>query len=150
MTTYFLDTSALAKYFLPEIGTYWLRQLLRPSVGHILIVADTTPLEMLSVLKRKQRAGRASVATVAAIRNNFLKHFEHLYLSVALDANRLKDAERGVMQYDLRTLDAIQLACALYARSLLSEPITFLSSDQDLLAAARAEGFGIDDPNLHP
>lgn len=53
-------------------------------------------------------------------------------------------------QHILRALDAIQLACAVYARDLLDEPMTVLSADNNLLLAAAAEGFGTDNPNNHP
>ena len=56
-------------------------------------------------------------------------------------------------RYPLRAYDAIQLASALYTRSHLQAtgyagPI-LLSADNRLLAAAQAEGFATDDPNLH-
>lgn len=52
--------------------------------------------------------------------------------------------------HPLRALNAIQLASALRAGAILAEPITFLSSDRTLLAAATAEGLLTDDPLLHP
>lgn len=50
----------------------------------------------------------------------------------------------------LRALDAIQLACGLKVRASIDKSIIFLSADVLLLAAATAEGFTIDNPNLHP
>jgi len=47
-----------------------------------------------------------------------------------------------VDRYPLRALDAIQLASAQVAATLLSAPITFLGSDCVLLPT--------DDPLLHP
>lgn len=150
VTAYFIDTSALAKYYVPESGTRWLRRLLRPSAKPIVIVADTTPVEMFSLLKRKQRAGAITLATMTSARNNFLNHIQNRYLVVFLNSDRLKESRDLVDRHDLRTLDAIQLACALHATNLLAESMTFLSSDHDLLLAAQAEGFSIDNPNSHP
>jgi hypothetical protein len=46
------------------------------------------------------------------------------------------------------------VAAALEANSRLTvlgaPPLTFLSADNALLAAAAAEGLAIDNPNLHP
>jgi len=42
----------------------------------------------------------------------------------------------------LRSLDAVQLASAIVARDLLAAPdMRFIASDQELLVAARQEGF---------
>ncbi|MEZ4672160.1 MAG: hypothetical protein R3E39_29995 [Anaerolineae bacterium] len=60
------------------------------------------------------------------------------------------DATRLVDTYGLRTLDSLQLACALQAQIVLGNPITFISADINLLTAADAEGFGVDNPNNHP
>jgi hypothetical protein len=62
----------------------------------------------------------------------------------------LYSARQLVRKYPLRTLDAIQLACALRSSVVLKRAIVFVSADNNLLAAAVAEGFKIDNPNLHP
>jgi hypothetical protein len=62
----------------------------------------------------------------------------------------LTQAQRLLAQYPLRTLDAIQLASAQHAVTLLGEPITFVAGDKSLLNAAVSEGFATDDPNQHP
>jgi hypothetical protein len=49
--------------------------------------------------------------------------------------------------YSLRALDAIHLASAVVARSLLSrEEMRFVCSDKELTEAAQKEGFTIWDP----
>ena len=54
----------------------------------------------------------------------------------------------------LRGYDAVHLACALFLQeTLLSHHLSglvLLSADQELSAAARAEGLITDDPNEHP
>ena len=62
----------------------------------------------------------------------------------------LTQARNLVTQYPLRTLDAIQLASAKQTLTMLNEQITFVSADSNLLVVAAAEGFKIDNPNLHP
>jgi hypothetical protein len=48
----------------------------------------------------------------------------------------------------------VQLATALRANELLTAArltvLTFVAADSDLIAAARAEGLSVDDPNRHP
>jgi hypothetical protein len=54
----------------------------------------------------------------------------------------------------LRGYDAVHLAGALFLQeTLLAQdlsPPVFLSADQELLAAAQAEGLAVDNPETHP
>ena len=50
----------------------------------------------------------------------------------------------------LRSLDAIQLACALAAASLLSEELAFVTSDVRLAAIAPLEGLRVINPAFPP
>ena len=67
-----------------------------------------------------------------------------------LDRSIIRQARALVVRYKLRTLDAIQLACAMDAMTNLGETLTFVSGDNDLLTAAVAEGFIFDNPYMHP
>ena len=57
-------------------------------------------------------------------------------------------------KHGLRAYDAVQLAAALDVSRLYqppgANPITLVSADQELNAAATAEGLAVDDPNAHP
>lgn len=54
----------------------------------------------------------------------------------------------------LRGYDAIHLACALALNKPLATnhlpPLTFVAADDNLLAAAQAEGLATENPNEHP
>lgn len=39
MTCYFLDSSALVKRYVHEVGTNWIRQLIEPAAGHAILVS---------------------------------------------------------------------------------------------------------------
>ena len=66
----------------------------------------------------------------------------------------LEQAVDLTQRHRLRGYDAVQLATVLAAESSLIAArlpgLTFVAADADLVAAARAEGLGADDPNLHP
>jgi hypothetical protein len=57
-------------------------------------------------------------------------------------------------RHPLRAYDAVQLACALAVQRLLHQrgmpPPLFVTADDALLVAARAEGFPVDTPLQHP
>ncbi len=64
------------------------------------------------------------------------------------------DAMLKARKRRLRAYDAVQLAAALEIRQQHQEvglgPVTLISADQPLNAAALAEGLTVDDPNSHP
>lgn len=150
MTTYYVDTSALAKRYIIETGTNWIRGLLTPSSGHVIVDSDFTPIEIFSLLSRILREKKMSLPDITNLRQSFLAHHQVDYLSVPIEQSTLVQARNLVTKYPLRPPDAIQLACALDAAKTLGVPITFLCADNDLLSAAVAEGFSVDNPNLHP
>lgn len=150
MTTYFVDTSALAKRYLIETGTTWVRSLLAPAAGHVIAVCDLTPIEFFSLVSRRLREKTLNPLNVLSLQTSFLAHHKFEYLSVPLEQPVLIQARTLVTKYPLRPPDAIQLACALDAVNTLNTPLTFICADHDLLAAATAEGFATDNPNLHP
>ncbi len=121
-----------------------------PAAGNVIVLAHLTSVEMFSLLARRQREGTLSPASVATLRNDFLLHVEKEYLVYPQDNAVVGRARNLTMTYPLRALDAIQLASALEASTTLSEPMTFVSADNNLLNAARAEGFATDNPFLHP
>lgn len=123
---------------------------MRPANGHVIFISYLTTVEMVSLLLRKQKTGRIAPTVIQKTQDNFLKHVETRYLVSTVDNTILGQARSLVVKHDLRTLDAVQLMCAIDMKINLGQPITFLSSDKNLLAAAQNEGFNVDDPNLHP
>ena len=150
MTTFFVDTSAVAKRYLTEVGSAWVQTWIEPNAGHVILISDLTSVEMFSLLARKRRENALSETDLAAAQTDFLFHVEAEYLSVLLDIPVLIQARALVNRHPLRALDSIQLAAAKHASTLLNEPMTFVSADNNLLTAARIEGFATDNPLLHP
>lgn len=150
MSNFFVDTSALGRRYLSEVGSAWVRSWITPASKNVILVSDLTSIEMFSVLARRQREKFISELDTEAARNEVLLHIEKEYLSVRLESDVLIQARELVGKHALRTLDAIQLSCALKATNVLGEAMVFVSADKNLLVAAAAEGFATDNPNLHP
>jgi hypothetical protein len=55
VNVYFLDSSALLKRYVSEIGTDWIQSLTAESANNLLIVARITSVEVESALARRQR-----------------------------------------------------------------------------------------------
>lgn len=150
MNVYFVDTSALAKRYLDEIGSVWTLGWIEPPADNIVVVSELSSIEIFSLFARRQRENKLTAISAASLRVDFLLHVEQEYLTVLLDNVIVRQAQTLVTNYMLRTLDAIQLACVLQAVSTLGTPMSFVSADNNLLAAARAEGFIIENPLNHP
>jgi predicted nucleic acid-binding protein len=150
LSTLFVDTSALAKRYLSEVGSVWVSSVVAPAAGQVVIIASVTVVEMFSLLARRGREGTLAAVNITLLGNAFLLHAEREYLVVPLEGRVLVQARALIGKYPLRTLDAIQLANAQTAGAILGESITFISSDRNLLAAASAEGLLTDDPLMHP
>lgn len=149
MTTYFVDTSSLVKRYVNESGSAWVRSWIELSAGNVIIVSERTAVEVFSALSRRRRDGTLTANAVLSLQNDFLFHMENEYIVVVLDSTILAKARQLVEQYPLRTLDSIQLTCAIHAAAVLSTPMTFICADSVLLATAAIEGFSNDNPNLH-
>jgi uncharacterized protein len=150
LTSYYIDTSGLAKYYIAEQGTGWMRMLIRPSALPVVIICDATLVEMFSLLDRRRKNGSLTPAMIMAVQASFLQHVTSRYLVEPIDTAIFIQARLLVMKHGLRTLDAIQLSAAVSAATTLGEKLTFISADINLLTAAQAEGFVIENPNNHP
>jgi hypothetical protein len=52
VSIYFLDASALAKRYLVEIGTNWIRDICDPAQAHSIIASEITRVELLLLLRQ--------------------------------------------------------------------------------------------------
>lgn len=150
MTTFFVDASALGRRYLSEIGTAWVLSWITESSGNVIIVSDIAAVEMFTTIARLQRSGAISATNAQLLQASVMTDMAREYLSVPIDSDTLAMARTLTNRHLLRTLDAIQLACATIASTTLGETLIFISGDNRLLLAAAAEGFATDNPYLHP
>ncbi|MHB8624859.1 MAG: type II toxin-antitoxin system VapC family toxin [Aggregatilineales bacterium] len=102
MTTFFVDTSALAKRYLNEPGGAWVRNWIVPAAHHLTIISDLTPVEMFSLLARKQRENLISDQDLSVYQNEFMRHVQSEYLSIPLNASVLTLARMLTGRHKLR------------------------------------------------
>ena len=154
MSIYFLDSSALVKRYVTEIGSTWIRALTTPDARNPLIIARITWVEVLSALARRQREGSLTSDDVAQAIRAFRYDMNMQYQVSELDPPLAEAAGELVTQHPLRAYDAVQLASALRVQSDLvrteAPALTFLTADDRLVAVAHAEGLLTDNPNHHP
>lgn len=145
-----MDTSTLVRRYLAETGFQWVRDWINPSTGNSIIISELTMVEMVSLFARQEKARNLKPHAAARLRQAFLAHAEQDYMVTIVDSTILLDARAIASKYALRALDAIQLTCAVQSKLVLRQHVTVISADNELLAAATAEGFNVDNPFLHP
>lgn len=154
MAAYFLDTSALVKRHVRETGSAWVQSLTRAKAPHAIYVGRITAVEITSAITRRQRGGSLTTAQAGAILGHFRRHLTHRYHVLELTPALLGNAMNLARNHGVRAYDAVQLAAAMEVDRLHQSagfgPVTFVSADQELNAAASSERLHVEDPNLHP
>jgi predicted nucleic acid-binding protein len=152
MPAYFLDSSAVVKRYVLEAGSRWVRALMAPAAGNELFLALIAGVEVTSALVR--HAPPLPPADLARALRLFQRHFRTRFRRAPVNRAAVGRAMVLAVRHRLRGYDAVQLAVAVGVRARLaaagSAAPVFVSADALLNNAAVAEGFAVDDPNLHP
>jgi uncharacterized protein len=149
MAVYFLDTSAIVKRYVSEIGTAWVQALTSPTAGHVHCIARIARPETVAAITRRERGGHIAPANAATALADFDLDFAQQYLIIAMSDALIDHAALLARNHGLRGYDAVQLAAALEVWAQIPTTV-LISADGDLNAAAAAEGMAVDDPNAHP
>jgi predicted nucleic acid-binding protein len=152
---YFADSSALVKRYVQETGTAWVRRLTRHSPSTSIYIARITVVEVTSAIARR-RKGTTLLAPsrASSLLRRLRHHLDGRYTVIEITPALLNEAARLANAHTLRAYYAVQLAAALEINRKEHDagfaPVTLISADRDLNAAATVEGLTVDDPNSHP
>ena len=110
---------------------------------------------MISIARKRRCPPRVRMAEILpALAQRVTAHCAWRYHLLAISPALVAHAGVLLQQYPLRAYDAIHLACALLVQRQAQQhnvPLPrFVSADATLLAAARAEGFLVDNPLQYP
>jgi uncharacterized protein len=148
---YFLDTSALAKRYIPEIGTPWINRITTTTANNIILLSQLAWVELQSAISRRQRENALTPEQAQILSINFQTHWNTDYHIITVDQTLLNLATELIKKHPLRAYDAVQLASALIIQPDLlnpqANPFTFVSADDRLLAIAQLEGLTTFNPN---
>lgn len=153
MATYYFDSSALLKRYVTERGTAWVNGLTAAAAANANRLASFTAVELISAIARRVRGGTVSAAHAALMIGAVRYDFANYFLVVEITPNLMERAMDLAEQHALRGADSLQLAAAMQVHLeclAVGNPLTFVSADVELNAAALAEGLTVDDPNRHP
>jgi len=137
----YLDTSALVKLFVMEVGSRTLRALIeRFAASATSVIAYA---EARAAFARRHRERTLSSAQYQRVVAEFEERWETL-LGVEASMPVIRVAGTLAERHSLRGFDAIHLASGLDLQTRLPEPITFCCADARLNAAAAAEGLKVE------
>lgn len=134
-----------------EQGSAWIIDLCAPG-RHQLFVAEIALAEVAAALSAR---ARVQVGFTTAERDRALSSFladcHQQYRLIAITRSVIDLAVELTQRNRLRGYDAVQLASALRINAALLArqvpPLTFVTADRDLIAAAAAEGLAAENPN---
>jgi uncharacterized protein len=133
---YYLDTSALAKRYVSELGSAAVRGLFRRK--RQITVASITYGELAAAVARRWREGILTLERRDSILEQVRADFTAMTVW-EVRSSVLRDVPPLVIRNPLRGYDAVQLAVALSA-SRSGASLDFWSADAGLVRAARHEG----------
>jgi predicted nucleic acid-binding protein len=146
MQRYFLDSSALVKRYLEEPGTSAVLELFNPP-GQV-VVSRLTMVEVMAAAARRAKNGEVSDDLLRRLVSSVEDDFRTVLEVVELGMSIVTRAVDLVRMHALRAADGIQLASALASAGGPASGATLIlvSSDNELNAAAQAEGLAVMDP----
>jgi predicted nucleic acid-binding protein len=150
MSILYFDSSALAKRYMPETGTNWVRKQTARSAGNDVVIAQITPIELYSAIARQYHDSQIDLIRLQEFRSLFMRHVQNQYLVLSLSSAMITRALSLHETYRLRAYDSIQLASALELNRRLaatSQTLTLVAADVRLLQSAASAGLPTDNPD---
>lgn len=118
------------------------------------MIAAITSVEMVAAITRRARSSSISAADAIAVCNQFRRDLQSEYQVLEITERIINSAMALAETRGLRGYDAVQLAagCELNALCVANSlpPVTFVSADDELNAAAASEGLIVENPNNYP
>jgi predicted nucleic acid-binding protein len=149
----YLDSSALIKHYVQEIGTERVREKL--GAGNPVFTSVLAFAEIHSALARRFKDKSISPNEFVAARSKFDLDWAVSWGAVDLTASVLSIVRNIVDQFALRGADAVHLASAIWLRDTatagkIGSQLLFLSSDKQLAKAAADFGLEAFNPQTAP
>ena len=153
----YVDSSALLKHYVQEVGTDALKAKLQEHSRYApgVLISDIGYAEVLATFARRLRENPLLIGETNRLGAEFQYDWLFRLTRVELDIGVLGYIHDLVRKHPLRGADAIHLASALWLRDTLKldskmrlagGPLIFATSDNQLKNAARVVGLDVFDP----
>jgi predicted nucleic acid-binding protein len=150
MASRFIDSSALVKRYRIEQGSRQFSYLLQQSDP--ILISRLTAVEVSAAIVRRSKQSHAPSEELESTIALLDADVRDLFQIIELDDAIFESALEMTRKHALRGADAVHLACALAAQAEFAPHVGFylVSADDELNAAAIAEGLQVENPNLQP
>ena len=156
MPVFYLEPSALVKYYVTEPGSTWIRQVV-DEAENVLVCAEITIAEVAAALGVIARVGRISHRQRDVFWGQFRRDLLRRYEFLPTRRTIINRAAALCLKHPLRGFDAIHLASGLRLRETLEQQgalddalsSTYVTSDDRLVTAAQAEALTVANPFWH-
>jgi len=158
MAIYYFDSSALAKYYISERGSAWVKFVVEAAseeriVFKVITLSNIGMVEVAAAISRAKRMGMIEPDQQTALVVKLANDCKRTFKIVPITGEIVELATNLTQRHPLRGYDAVHLATALILNQALlrdkQPPLTFVSADEDLCKAARQEGLSVENPNEH-
>ena len=119
MPVYYLESSALVKYYVTEPGSTWVRQVV-DAEENVLVSAEITIAEVAAALGVITRMGRISRHQRDAFWEQFTRDLLQSYEFLPTRRTIITRAAALCLKHPLRGFDAIHLRCGAVRASAIS------------------------------
>ena len=126
---FFFDSSSIAKRYIKEKGSDQVDQLFLKADS--IVVSSICLPEIMSALARRRREKKLNTTQYSQCKRSIIEDFSAFEVC-QLSPEVIRRSIILLENAELRTLDALQLACAIEAKESV-----FVSSDKRQLAAAK-------------
>lgn len=149
MALLYLDTSALVKLYVQEQGTEKMLELAHPDAGNRLVILSLSRIEFRAAVRRRTKLGDINAKLGDELINEFNEHLTSVFQMQPVNEPVFQAAGTTIDQYYLRAYDAMQLGGYIALRTSAGEEIEtiFVCADENLIKAARDQGFPAINPN---
>jgi predicted nucleic acid-binding protein len=154
VSVYYFDANVQVKYYVPEPGSTWVRQIVDEvdSAGnlvHTLFTAEISLVEVAAAISVVHRVGRIGRRLRDAAFDKYMKGVMARYQLIPITSSLLHKAAHLTQAHPLKGYDAVQLAAGLDLKAALDRrkiPMIFVRGDDQLLKAAQTEGLVTENP----
>jgi predicted nucleic acid-binding protein len=148
---YLIDTSALVKYYHPEVGSPRIISI-ADDPGNTLFISRIGFVEIHSALARKVRTGELQAQAFQQTLRRFYadlrgRKFRLIRPASVHERQAIRLLVQKGLTLSLRTLDALQLSVALWLKNQ-QQLDHFLCADTALCEVARQEGLSVINPEV--
>lgn len=140
----YLDSSALVKLYIDEVGSDKIREIVLAEKNTIFISA-ITGAEAVAAFARRKRMKDITDEDYSELLSDFLLDFKNLFVKSKVTDLVVSLAMELANRRALRGYDAVQLASALVLNSEIVNGIVFVSADIELNDTAKAENLVVDE-----